>query len=109
MGTSSKIIFNCNITCPMQNGNNERVNIQEQIEMMLQKAEELATKKERFSREVFAKDNKVHIQDPTSKLWTEEGEVIQGQKYNRELRSFLVKGSDWGKYLINGHYLFLQA
>ena len=62
--------------------NNEDMDLQEKIEMKIQKAEELALKKGRFNRETFTIGHTVHIQDPSTKLHEEEGEVIGVYKYN---------------------------
>ena len=46
----------------MSNSSNKDVNLQEKIEMKIQRAEELANKKRRFSRELFTTGDKVSIQ-----------------------------------------------
>ena len=109
IGTPSKILFNRNTKGPMPNSNNESVDIQEKIQMKLQKTEEPANIKARLNREIFAKGNKEHIQDPTSKLRTKDCEVIQVQQYNGKLWSNLLKGSDGDEYLKIGLCVFLQA
>ena len=108
MGNPSKILFNRNVRGPLSNCSNDRMDIQEQIERKLQKAEELANKKGRYNCEEFETGDKVYIQDPTTKKLTKEAEISYMRKYNRKPRCYILLGSDGADYLRNRQYLQLK-
>ena len=59
MGTPIKILFGCNVKGPLANSNNEELNIQENLQNRIQKAEKVANAKGRFNRETFIEGDEV--------------------------------------------------
>ena len=65
--TLIKILFGRNVKGPIANSNNEELDIQENLQKRIKKAERVANAKGRFNRETFQEGDEVWIQNPASR------------------------------------------
>ena len=72
-GTPIKILFNRNVKGFLPNSNNEELDIQENLQRKIEKAEKIAARKGRFNREKFAEGDEVWIKNPNTWKWEKRG------------------------------------
>ena len=64
----------------LPNSNNEELDIQENLQRKIEKAEKLATRKGFFNREMFAEGDEVWIENPHARKWDKKGRIKQVRK-----------------------------
>ena len=104
LGTPIKILFGRNVKGPMPNSNNEELDIQENFQNRIPKAEKVTGREGHFNRETFLEGDEVWIQNPINRQWDKTGTVTKVQKWNDTLLSYVVK-CDGKEYLRNGKSL----
>ena len=89
---------------PLPNSNNEELDIQENLQKRIQKAERVANKKGRFNRQTFQEGDEVWIQNHTNSKWDKKGTVTKVQKWNGTPLQYVIE-CDRKEYLRNGKFI----